>query len=174
VGIPRSLKLSEADWADAACCVPSRMSHHFKFARLCEPSPRESNAPAPSAEGQRVTEVPASVLVPELIENEIHVVEEEIHAALQLGALTDESIKFSHLTNFGDVNVGGSAVAVSRRGADERNFPAKRGLPRLAGRVPERPLRQGGNATSDVASHCDRGDVRACGHGCGFRPGPAR
>jgi hypothetical protein len=57
------------------------MSDHFKFARLSEPSPRESNAPAPRAEGQRVTQVPASVLVPEPIENEIHVVEEEIHTA---------------------------------------------------------------------------------------------
>jgi hypothetical protein len=45
------------------------MSDHFKFARLSEPSPRDSNAPAPGAEGQRVTQVPASVLVPEPIEN---------------------------------------------------------------------------------------------------------
>jgi hypothetical protein len=70
------------------------MSDHFQFARLCEPSPRESNAPAPGTEGQRVTQVPASVLVPEPIENEIHVVEEEIHAACSWRALTDESIKF--------------------------------------------------------------------------------
>jgi hypothetical protein len=34
-----------------------------------------------------VTQVPASVLVPEPIENEIHVVEEEIHAALQLAGI---------------------------------------------------------------------------------------
>jgi hypothetical protein len=49
------------------------MSYHFEFARLSEPSPRDSNAPAPGAEGQRVTQVPAPVLGPELIEDEIHV-----------------------------------------------------------------------------------------------------
>jgi hypothetical protein len=62
------------------------MSHHFKFARLSEPAPRESNAPAPGAESQRVTQVPASVLVPEPIEDEIYV-ENEIHAALQLAGI---------------------------------------------------------------------------------------
>jgi hypothetical protein len=54
------------------------MSHHFKLAWLSEPAPREANASAPGAESQRVTQVPASVLVPEPIEDEIHV-EEEIH-----------------------------------------------------------------------------------------------
>jgi len=62
------------------------MCHHFKFARLSEPSPRESNAAAPGAESQRVTQVPASVSVPEPTEDEI-LVEEEIHAALQLAGI---------------------------------------------------------------------------------------